>query len=183
MISMKSLKKIGLLVVVCTLIVAALSVVTSAKTYTGTKYGYKSDYIYVHTTKANATIPLTIAKGTVRTSENADRYDCAGSTSVPMYASYEVKISRWNGSSYVLESNYDIYCKSTHTINLKKANSDYKIQIYQWKVKTTLDSYINKGKIAFSDTMYLRESPYWYKLPKYSTGTLKNCSMYSKNPH
>ncbi len=180
---MKIMKKFALVLMICTLLVAVLSVVTSAKTYTGTKYGYKSDYIYVHTTKANATIPLTIAKGTVHTSENAESHNCGGSTSVPMYASYEVKISYWNGSSYVLESNYDIYCKSSHTIKLLKANADYKIQIYQWRVKTTLDSYIRKGKIAFNDRVYLRESPFWYKLPKFSTGTLKNCSMYSKNPH
>ena len=181
---MKRMNKIVLVSLVCMLLVGALAMLTSAKTYTGTKYGYKSDYIYVHTTKANATIPLTITKGTVHSSENAETYvNGTGSFSIPMYASYEVKISRWNGSSYVQESNYDIYCKSSHTIKLSKANADYRIQIYQWRVKTTLDSYIRKGKVSFNDKVYLRESPYWYKLPKFSTGTLKNCSMYSKNPH
>ena len=73
---MKRLNKIVLVSLVCMLFVGAFAMLVSAKTYTGTKYGYKSDYIYVHTTKANAKIPLTITKGTVRTSENADRYNC-----------------------------------------------------------------------------------------------------------
>ena len=155
MILLKSIKKIGLLLIVCTLFVTVLSVVTSAKTYTGTTYGGKSDYIYVTTTASNAKVPLTFTKGALNTSKSM--YDFygkgTGNYEKNMYASYEVKVSYWDGSKYVLESNYDIYDKSSNTITLKKANKNYKIQIYQWKVGTTLTSYMNNGKYSFSRSL------------------------------
>ena len=176
---MKTIKKISLVIMVFTLLVAVLSVVTSAKTYTGSTYGGKSDYIYVKTTAANAKIPLTFAKGALNTSKSM--YDFygkgTGNYEKNMYASYEVKVSYWNGSKYILESNYDIYDKSSYTITLKQKNKDYKIQIYQWTVGTTLTSYINKGKYSFSRSLYMIDNPFWRTLPKYSTGTLNNCKF------
>lgn len=181
---MKILKKVMLVSLVCTLFVAIFTVTASAKTYTGTKYGYHSDYIYVHTTKENAQIPLTFTKGNLESCMTS--YDVGVTTaslSSKIYASYEIKIYYWNGKQYVKETSYDVYNKASNTVTLKRKNADYKIQVYQWKAETTFDSYVNKGKIKINLKRYIDGTAGWSTLPKFSTGTLKNCTMYSKNPH
>lgn len=102
------------------------------------------------------------------------------------YASYEIKITVWDGEQYVPVNSYDVYCKATNTVKLPKKNKDYRIQVYQWRASTTLTSYMNKCKVGKLPTGFVENGfykPYWSKLPKFSTGTLKNCTMYSKNPH
>lgn len=193
MIVMRKTNKIALFLLVCILFISIFTLPASAKTYTGTQSGYHSDYIYVHTNKANATIPLTFTKGTINTSKQFCDYNMKSATnSYDRYASYEIKVYYWNGSQYVKETSYDVYNKASNTITLKRKNTDYKIQVYQWKVKTTYDSYKKNGIVPsrYNGTMNLSvgsgikdDDPFWIKLPKFSTGTLKNCTIYSKNPH
>ncbi|MBQ9921651.1 MAG: hypothetical protein IJO52_05660 [Clostridia bacterium] len=174
---MKKISKISLVLLSFVFILTLFTTMVSAKTYTGTKYGYKSDYIYVHTNKANAKIPLTFTKGMLNSAEITYSYNCPGYKEKSMYASYEVKISYWNGNNYVLESNYDIYNKASHTLTLKRKNTDYRIQIYQWRTETTLRSYINKNLFPFKWTQNILDTPFWRTLPKFSTGTLKYCTF------
>lgn len=181
---MRKNNKIAIFLLVCILFTAIFTIPASAKTYTGTKYGYHSDYIYVHTSKANATVPLTFTKGTLNSYDGNSIFNAI---SKDIYASYEIKITAWNGTKYVPVNSYDVYCKATNTVKLPKSNTDYRIQVYQWRASTTMTSYMNKLKIVgklptgFAENGYY--NPYWSKLPKFSTGTLKNCTMYSRNPH
>lgn len=190
---MKMFKKVMLILSVCTIFATIFTVSASAKTYTGTKYGYHSDFIYVHTTGENAQIPLTFTKGKLNTDEDFYKYYGESATiSYDRYAAYEVKIYYWNGKEYVKETSYDVYNKASHTVTLKRKNTDYKIQIYQWRVKTTYDSYKKYGIVykRLTGTAGLSigsgikdDKPFWLKAPKFSTGSLKKCTMYSKNPH
>ncbi len=181
---MKKFNKAMLVVLVCTLFASVFAMTASAKTYTGTKYGYHSDYIYVHTSEENAKIPLTFTKGKLESSMiSYDHGVEVLSHSTKIYASYEIKVYYWNGKQYVKETSYDVYDKASNTITLKRKNTDYKIQVYQWKVQTTFDSYVNKGKINKNFKKYSYDTAGWSTLPKFSTDTLKNCTIYNKNPH
>lgn len=190
---MKKLNKTLLVFLVLTLFVGIFTMTASAKTFTGTKDGYHSDYIYVHTTKENAKISLNFQKGKLNTDETYyQHYGESSTKTYERYASYEIKVYYWNGKQYVKETSYDVYNKASNTITLKRKNTDYKIQVYQWKVKTTYDSYKKKGIVPhrLTGTMGLSigsgiadNDPFWIKLPKFSTGTLKNCTMYNRNPH
>lgn len=101
--------------------------------------------------------------------------------------SYEVTIWYWNASTkkWVQEDNYDIYCKTSATIKLKKANTYYKILVDSYGAATTVKSYMNKGKIAVLNDMINGSNAYtykWSKLPSWKIVNGANCTLYTTNP-
>ena len=167
---------------ICSTAVNAAST-TSSKSFTGSEYGGTSKYIYVKTkdTVFKKSIKLTLSKGVLRTA--SDNYSLlnqyADDFKVP--AAYEIKIYFWNGSNWMQESSYDVYNKTTNTVPLIRANTYYKIQVYQWRASTTLTSYINKGVVTPSRNAIIGDAN-WSSLPKFKAGSATRAKIYTSNP-
>lgn len=176
-----------LLVCVCFIsfsapVVQAASTTSSLK-FTGSSRGGTSKYIYVKTknTSLSKSVKLTFEKGTIKTTSDSG---LMGSTakSFKKYAAYEIKIYYWDGNSWEKENSYDVYNKSSNTVSLKKANTYYKIQVYQWRASTTLTSYKNKGVVSYSTSNTYVDDPYWSTLPTFKVGSASRATIYTSNP-
>ncbi len=105
--------------------------------------------------------------------------------------SYEITIWYWNAKTgkWVQEQNYDIYCKTSATIKLKKADTYYKILVDSYSAKTTVKSYVNNGKMDWSsytlggfNSMFNQHRYYWAVAPKWTIQNSQNCTLYNSNP-
>lgn len=185
---MKRFIRVLSLLLVCMCIISTLAPIAYAAsgspiTYTGSKYGGNSKYFYVKTKDTDSTksVKLTLTKGKMKTSDTVDSMMSGLVKEKSLYAAYEIKIYYWNGKSWQKETSYDVYNSSYKTVTLKKSNTYYKIQIYQWKAATTLNSYHNKGVWNYNANVYV-DNPYWSTLPKIKVDNAKKCTIYSSNP-
>ncbi len=176
------------LVCVCFICLYAPSVLaastTSSKSYTGSSGGGKSHYIYVKTndTDKSKSVKLTFTKGELKTSDTNDKTWKGLVKSKKLYASYEIKISYRSGSTWKQETSYDVYNKDTKTVTLKKSNTYYRIQVYQWRASTTLTSYYNNSIWRYSSNSTYVDNPYWSTLPKFKVGSATRTTIYTGNP-
>lgn len=156
---------------------------TSSKSFTGSSRGGTSHYIYVKTndTTKSKSVKLTFNKGKLKTTSSTDLLGSTAKT-FEIRAAYEIKIYYWNGKSWVKEDSYDAYNWSSDTIPLKKANTVYRIQVYQWRASTTLTSYKNKGKVSYSTSSTYVSDPYWSKIPTFKVGSASCAKIYTSNP-
>ncbi len=150
----------------------------------------KTFYVKTNSSIFSKKLKMTMTKGTLgvkifkSSSVTADFVK-----SVP--DSYEITIWYWNASTgkWVLEQNYDIYCKTSDTITLKKANTYYKILVDSYSAKTAVKSYVKSGKITWSaytlgsfDGMFNEHAYYWKATPKWTIKNSQNCTLYNSNP-
>jgi hypothetical protein len=178
------------MLLICLCIISMLAPVSyaatkSSITFTGSKYGGNSKYFYVKTndTSSSKSVKLTLTKGTMTTSDTTDSLMKNLVKSKDLYAAYEIKIAYWDSKSktWKQETSYDVYNSSSKTVTLKKSNTYYRIQVYQWKASTTLTSYKNKGVWNYNSNVYV-DSPYWSKLPKIKVSSATRCTIYDSNP-
>ena len=157
---------------------------TSSKSFTGSSRGGTSQYIYVKTndTKSSKSVKLTFNKGKLTTSDSTDKLMKNCIKTAELRASYEIKISYWNGNTWKQETSYDVYNKDSKTVTLTKANTYYRIQVYQWRVSTTLTSYYNKYVWRYDTFSTYVEDPYWSKLPTFKVGSATRTTIYTSNP-
>ena len=120
---------------------------------------------------------------------NVNHYDAVFVGKVP--DSYEITIWYWNAKTgkWVQEQNYDIWCKTSATIKLKKADTYYKIKVDSYGAKTTVKSYVNNGKLGWSDftlgdfdTMFNAHLYFWKNAPAWTIKNGQNCTIYNSNP-
>lgn len=167
---------------ICTPAVLAAST-TSSKSFTGSKYGGTSSYIYVKTKNSSSSksVKLTFNKGTLTTTSETGLM-ASLAKSFDKRAAYEIKIYYWDEDRWVKENSYDVYNKSSKTVTLNKKDTYYKIQVYQWRASTTLTSYKKNDVVSYSTSNTADGSPYWSKLPTFKVSSPKKATIYTSNP-
>lgn len=186
---------LALLLAIMSLTILLMTPVSAASTTSsydcsGTSYGGVSKFFYVKTGTSSNSRKVTLTMTAGELWSDSEKMLAA---KMPVYGAYEVKIFYWNAKSqkWVMEQDYDVYNKSSATIELDKKNTYYKIQIYSWRSSTIYNSYWKnnvkctdkyKFQSHYSSTVNLLGSPIWGKIPTCTAKPKSGCTMYTSNP-